>query len=78
MALMFIPCIIFKVYSYSKLSHQKKYKRLNWLQNYYILFAGKASIRFKSGAYTLVREHFELNRNAAIGQEMMDLKPVLP
>ena len=26
----------------------------------------KASIRFKSGAYTLVREHFKPDRNAAI------------
>ncbi len=30
-----------------------------------------ASIRFKSGAYTLVREHFKLNRNAAIEPEMV-------
>ena len=27
--------------------------------------------QFKSGAYALVREHFELNRNAVIGQKMM-------
>jgi len=27
-------------------------------------------IRFKSGAYTLVREHFESNFNKALGQEM--------
>jgi len=36
----------------------------------WIAFKGKASIRFKSGAYTLVREHFELNRNAAIERKM--------
>ncbi len=35
-----------------------------------IVFEGKASIRFKSGAYTLVREHFEPYRNAAIGHKM--------
>jgi len=33
-----------------------------------ITFKGKASIRFKSGAYTLVREHFKSNRNTAIGR----------
>jgi hypothetical protein len=27
-------------------------------------------IRFKSGAYTAVREHFESNFNTAIGQEI--------
>ena len=27
----------------------------------------KAPIRFKSGAYTLVREHFKSNRNAVFG-----------
>ena len=30
------------------------------------MFKGKASIRFKSGAYTLVREHFKLNHNEAL------------
>ena len=35
-----------------------------------IVFKGKASIRFKSGAYTLVREHFKSNRNAASGRKM--------
>ncbi len=35
-----------------------------------VLFDSKASIRFKSGAYTTVREHFEADRNAAIGQKM--------
>jgi len=31
---------------------------------------GQGAIRFKSGAYTLVREHFELGCNAAIGQKI--------
>ena len=35
-----------------------------------LTFKGKASIRFKSGAYTLVREHFKPNRNAAIERKM--------
>ena len=35
-----------------------------------IVFEGKASIRFESGAYTLVREHFKPNRNAAIEHKM--------
>ncbi len=30
----------------------------------------------KSGVYTLVREHFGPDRNAAIRREMMVLKPV--
>jgi hypothetical protein len=34
------------------------------------LFDSKASIRFKSGAYTLVREYFKPIRNAAIEQKM--------
>ncbi len=42
-----------------------------------VLFEGKASIQFKSGAYTIVREHFEPNRNAAIGREMKVRKPVI-
>ena len=37
----------------------------------------QGAIRFKSAAYTAVREHFESDRNAAIGQEMKVLKPVL-
>jgi hypothetical protein len=40
---------------------------------YQILLESKAPIQFKSGAYTVVREHFELNRNAAIGQKMIVL-----
>jgi hypothetical protein len=32
---------------------------------------GQGVIRFKSGAYTPVREHFESNRNAVHGQKMM-------
>ncbi|MBW2409911.1 MAG: hypothetical protein JRF72_08955 [Deltaproteobacteria bacterium] len=35
-----------------------------------IMFEGKASIRFKNGAYTLVREHFGSACNAAIGHKM--------
>jgi hypothetical protein len=31
---------------------------------------GMASIRFETGAYTLVREHFKLNCNAAFGRKM--------
>ena len=31
----------------------------------------QGAIRFKSGAYTSVREHFEPNCNAAHGQKMM-------
>jgi hypothetical protein len=27
-------------------------------------------IRFKSGAYTIVREHFEVDHNTAIGQKI--------
>jgi hypothetical protein len=34
------------------------------------LVRGQGGIRFESGAYTSVREHFETDRNAAIGQEM--------
>jgi hypothetical protein len=33
-------------------------------------FRGQGFIRFKSGAYTIVREHFEANYNAAIGKKM--------
>jgi len=33
--------------------------------------------RFKSGAYTVVRVHFQSEYNTAIGQEMSALKPVL-
>jgi hypothetical protein len=33
--------------------------------------------RFKSGAYTLVREHFKATRNTVSGQKMRFLKPVL-
>ena len=50
---------------------------LNGFQKREILSESKASIQRKSGAYTYVREHFELNRNAAIGQKIMVLKPVL-
>jgi len=35
-----------------------------------VVFEGKATMRFKSGAYTLVREHFKTHRNAAIGHKM--------
>ncbi len=38
---------------------------------------GQGAIRFKSGAYTLVREHFESDWNAAIGQKMTVYQPVL-
>jgi hypothetical protein len=38
---------------------------VNWLQNGQVLAEGKAPKRFKSGAYTPVREHFEAFRNAA-------------
>jgi hypothetical protein len=31
---------------------------------------GQGAIWFKNGAYTAVREYFEANRNAAIGQKM--------
>jgi len=41
------------------------------------LAEGTASIRFKNGAYTLVREYFESNCNTALGQEMRVLKLVL-
>ena len=34
-----------------------------------LMVEGKASRQFKSGAYTLVREHFKLARNAAIGHQ---------
>ena len=34
------------------------------------MFKGEASIRHKSGAYTLVREHFMPDRNEAIGHKM--------
>ena len=33
--------------------------------------------RFKRGAYTTVREHFEASRNKAIWQEMMIMKQIL-
>jgi hypothetical protein len=35
-----------------------------------VVFEGKASIRFESGAYMPIREHFKANRNAAIGHKM--------
>jgi len=35
------------------------------------LVRGQGVSRFKSGAYTLVREHFEAAHNTAIGQEIM-------
>jgi hypothetical protein len=31
-------------------------------------FKGKASIRFRSAAYMLIREHFKPNRNEALGR----------
>ena len=34
------------------------------------LARGQGEIRFKNGAYTQVREYFEPDFNAAIGQEM--------
>ena len=34
-------------------------------------------IRFESGTYTVVREHFKSDHNTAIGQEISVLKPVL-
>jgi len=37
---------------------------------------GQDGIRFKSRAYTIVLEHFELDPNAVIGQKMKILKPV--
>jgi hypothetical protein len=40
------------------------------------LARGQGVVRFKSGAYTIVREHFEPVHNAVIGQEMIVLKPV--
>ena len=41
------------------------------------LVCWQGTVRFESGAYTLVREHFESDCNTAIGQEMMELIPVL-
>jgi hypothetical protein len=38
---------------------------------------GQGAIWFESGAYTIVREHFGPDRNAAIGQKMKVLKPFL-
>ena len=40
------------------------------LEKLQILPQGKASNRFKNGAYTAVREYFEPIRNAAIWQNM--------
>ena len=37
---------------------------------------GQGGIQVESGAYTIVREHFELDPNAVIGQKMKILKPV--
>jgi len=34
------------------------------------LVRGQGAVRFESGAYALVREHFGPDRNTAIGQEM--------
>ena len=31
---------------------------------------GQDAIRFKNGAYTIVREYFETDCNAAVGQKM--------
>jgi hypothetical protein len=39
---------------------------------------GQGKIRFKSGAYTVVREHFESDFNKGLGQKMMVLKSLLP
>ena len=47
-----------------------RYKHSKPFSKCQIMFESKASIRFKSGAYTLVREHFEPDRNAAIGHKM--------
>ncbi len=40
------------------------------------LVRGRGANRFKSGAYTIVFEHFETVCNNAIGQEMMKLKSI--
>ena len=39
---------------------------------------GQGEIRFESGAYTIVSEHFESDFNTALGQKIMVLKSVLP
>jgi hypothetical protein len=41
----------------------------NWFKTV-DFYRGHGLIRFKSGAETIVREHFEANRNAAIGENM--------
>ena len=41
------------------------------------MFEGKASIRLKSGAYTLVREHFKPNRDAPQCYKI-DANPFIP
>ena len=42
----------------------------NWLKTA-DFFRGQGLIRFKSGAYTIVGEHFETKRNAAIGKNIL-------
>jgi len=37
---------------------------------------GYGAIRFKSGAYTTVREHFKSDRNTALGQKINIMKSV--
>jgi hypothetical protein len=37
---------------------------------------GQGFIRFKSGAHTVVREHFETDYNTALGQKIIVCKPV--
>ena len=39
--------------------------------------SGQGEIGFKNGAYTVVREYFESNFNAALGQKMSALKSFL-
>jgi hypothetical protein len=48
---------------YSLKDIKNDFKGLNFVR-------GQGVVRFKSGAYTTVREHFAANRNAAIGQKI--------
>ena len=49
----------------------------DFTSKFYILRCSKGVIRFKSGAYTLVREHFVTDHNTAIEQNMEVFKYIL-
>lgn len=52
-------------------------KRVKLISKFLDLGREQGVVRFKSGAYTQVRQYFEPVHNVAIGQEMKVLKLVL-